>query len=56
MLWNTFISNVGEIKNNKYNGKRSYLYINGNVYIGDFTWHEGVFTYVNGDKYEGLRW
>ena len=27
---------VGEIKDNKYNGKGSYLFINGNVYIGEF--------------------
>ena len=48
---------VGEIKDNKYNGKGSYLFINGNVYIGEFKDGlqngQGTFTFANGDKYEG---
>ena len=49
---------VGEIKDNKYNGKGSYLFINGNVYIGEFKDGlqngQGTFTFANGDKYLSL--
>ena len=48
---------VGEIKDNKYNGKGSYLFINGNVYIGEFKDNkrhgQGTYTHASGDKYIG---
>ena len=47
---------MGQMKNDKFNGRGTKYFANGDIYIGDWVNDEkvgeGVFTWADGDRYE----